>query len=216
MWYKCQEISKNGITTLLPVSFSDREKHGTQLGEPVWIDSSNALHVLLGSQHKFVVYNIIWCEASSKQCTCRMKVTLHAGSAVDVFTNALESGGLVEVCRANTLADNIPIRSTRNKRHIDCVHNIDKLWPNFTCLAHSFGMNEMFGTPVIAIAWVSMLDFLWIPLKVSKSLTCLLSTACKHARVSSGHFLAQRTFREQRRFPPVVPLVCRTQMAPKA
>ena len=56
-------------------------------------------------------------------------------SAIDIFANALELGCIVKVSRADSFADQIPIRSCWLYIDLLLLHDVEQLLPYFLCLS---------------------------------------------------------------------------------
>lgn len=93
------------------MSYLNAEKHRAHLSEPLRVNSCDALHVLLASIHQFMVHNVVWGVTQAIQSTAGVQKAGHAAAAVVVLSNPLQFGCIVEVCAADSLAHNIPVRS---------------------------------------------------------------------------------------------------------
>ena len=59
----------------------------------------------------------------------------------------LEAGGLLEVRRADTLADDVPVRAARDEVHLLGVHDLLELLPDFPHLPHRLPVDEVLLRP---------------------------------------------------------------------
>ena len=72
-------------------------------------------------------------------------------SQADIFAETFQSTSLMKIRRADTLSDNVPIRSTRTQIHLVLVHNFLQLLSYFSHLPHGFCMHVMLITPISRI-----------------------------------------------------------------
>lgn len=130
----------------------DREEHGTQLGQPIAIDSGGTLHVLLGGHNQLVVDHIVGRCAETVERRRWMQVAGHARAQIYVFADSLQSCCLIEIRRADALAHNVPIGAARLHVHLLLRHDVLELLPYLAHLAHCLDVNEVFIAPGGAIA----------------------------------------------------------------
>ncbi len=63
---------------------------GAILGEPVTVNSGDALHVLLGGHDQLVVDDVVRGVGHAVEGTCGMQATGHSGAQVHVLCQALD------------------------------------------------------------------------------------------------------------------------------
>uniref|UniRef100_A0A7C9AJN6 Uncharacterized protein n=1 Tax=Opuntia streptacantha TaxID=393608 RepID=A0A7C9AJN6_OPUST len=88
----------------------NREKHGPQFCQPLGLHSSDALHVLLGGQKQLVVNHILGCVTQPIEGTAWVQMAWHTIPRVNILANPLLLCRVMEICRTDSLSNNIPVR----------------------------------------------------------------------------------------------------------
>ncbi len=115
----------------------DGEEHGAELCQPLRLDGSHALHVLLAGEDELVVHDVVGRVPQAVQGGGGMEVTRDGGAAVDVLPDAPHLGSIVEVGGADGLADHVPVGSRGRDRQLLLLHDVHQLRPDLLRLAHA-------------------------------------------------------------------------------
>lgn len=95
-----------------------------------------------------MINDIVWSETQTIDGTSRMQDTWDARAKIDVFTYALHACRIMEVGRANSFADYVPIHTTTLLLHAHTLHDIDKLRSDLSHFFQGLCMDEVFLSPL--------------------------------------------------------------------
>ena len=80
-----------------------------------------------------------------------MQLTRSTSQHVDVTSNALNAGCIIEVRRANTLANDIPVASVGDTRDLLLFHHLQELLSNISNTFHGTVVEIVAFTPRLAV-----------------------------------------------------------------
>lgn len=89
----------------------------------------------LGSEDQLMVDNVVWSVAEAVERRGGMQEAGDARAAVDVLANALELAGVVEVGRADGLANHVPLAARGADGDLLLLHDVCQLLPHLLRLA---------------------------------------------------------------------------------
>lgn len=101
----------------------------------------------LRGHDEFVVDDVVGSESHAEQGRRGVQVAGHSRATVHVLADAFESRRLVEVCRTDALAYDVPVLAGRHVRHLQLVHDVLELLAHLAHLPHRLVVDEVFLTP---------------------------------------------------------------------